>query len=286
MRRTERETVVGSWCTATKSGEHGEVNTFHIIVPALNLPADRSDPTQQAARRYAEMARASRIDRFLLNGSTTRGDMLTAEERAAVLDLWIEVVGADRLMTCCWNAKDIAVAQNRRVTPMAVMHNVGSVAEALAFLSRCPPDAFIYSHPMFGQHLTPEIAANAAQRDQLPAGGKLAKVSLAEIAEIGRHAPRFAVLDGSSRQIRASLGAGASGIVATPLAGNFGRNLPPGADLDDLQRAADDVQSELDRLPDRPARHRFLAEQAVRSACDKGWTTPVKTGQKRPNETC
>ena len=60
---------------------------FDIVVPALAL-RDTSEAFDCAAtRRYAQRATSTWVDYFILSGSTTQGQYLTADERAKVLDL-------------------------------------------------------------------------------------------------------------------------------------------------------------------------------------------------------
>jgi len=67
--------------------------------------------------------------------------------------------------------------------------------------------------------LDPALAVDAEQRGLLPAGAKISKLAVgehrADPLSVGNG---FTLWDGSSRHIEASLAAGASGVVATPLA--------------------------------------------------------------------
>lgn len=235
----------------------------YVIVPALNLPASRTMVDLPASRSYAELAGKSWIDRFLLNGSTTRGDLLSAPKRAAVLDLWIDAVGSDRLLACCWEPGDITTAEERGVTPMAVLRDLHTQAAMLEFLANLPAAATIYSHPRFGRPFDPHTATAAREAGCLPAGGKLAAITPSEIVKYRQGTPTFEVWDGSSRRIRKSIAAGAHGVVATPLAALMAGPLPDRTDLDALQLTIDKVQTELDQLPSRGAKRQFLLEQAT-----------------------
>ncbi|SNY89160.1 hypothetical protein SAMN04244553_6163 [Nocardia amikacinitolerans] len=229
-----------------------------VVVPTMHLVHPDGSLDLAATRRYATAAAAGWIDFFLINGSTTAGDELTGSERTDVLDIWLEAVDASRLLACAWSANDLATAADRHVTPMAVLRaDTRSAAEQ--FLQALPGESTIYSHPMFGYTFDAEMAAWAKTAGHLPAGGKLAKIQLTEIAEIRRAAPEFATWDGSSRRIQESIGAGAAGVVATPLAALL-TDLPPRS-LAQIQSAIDTVQTELDRLPDRAAKRRWLLDQ-------------------------
>jgi hypothetical protein len=179
-----------------------------------------------------------------------------------VLDAWFEVTEASRLLACCWDRDDLTHAADRRIAPIAVMRGPHSHSEALAFLGTLPGGAFIYSHPMFGGVVfDAELAARARGGGVLPAGGKLAKISTAEISEVHEATGEaFRLWDGSSRRIRASLNAGASGVVATPLC-IFGQDLPS-KDVDVIQTAVDPVQDALDARPDRASRTSELLRRA------------------------
>lgn len=93
----------------------------------------------------------------------------------------------------------------------------------------------------------------------LPKGAKIAKISVDEITAIrGVVGADFSLWDGSSRRIEASLDAGASGVVATPLSA-----LPapfPKRSVVTLQLAIDKTQAKLDRQPSRAARLALLTE--------------------------
>ena len=231
-----------------------------MVVPTMHLTADDGSLDLDATRQYAEAAGRTWIDQFLVNGSTTRGDELTREERAAVLDVWLSVVSADRLLACTWGPDDIATAGDRGITPMAVMHGLDGADAGLRFLRQLPQGATVYSHPQFGSTLDVELVRLSQREDCLPAGGKLAKIQIGEIEAIHQAAPSFRLWDGSCRHIRESLESGADGIVATPLSGLLCGDLPP-KDLDGIQRAVDDIQQNLDRLLDRAARRSFLLQQ-------------------------
>ncbi|MEV0462257.1 hypothetical protein AB0I30_03095 [Nocardia tengchongensis] len=204
------------------------------------------------------------MDYFILSGSTTRGDLITARDRAAVLDLWLETVDPRRLLACCWEADDITLAVARGITPMVVIRR-SDHDSTLELLRELPSGATIYSHPMFeGAVFTASLARQAQAEGVLPAGGKLAKVTTQQIQEISAvTSGSFRLWDGSCRQIEASLVAGAAGVVATPL-GVFADDFPP-KDLLAIQAEVNSIQATLDALPDRQARSRYLAQEAFRT---------------------
>ncbi len=225
-----------------------------IIVPALTLRTADGKLDLAATAQYAERAVATWVDAFILSGSTTRGDLFTVAERAAILDLWLNLTDSARLLACTWCADDVREAVARGVRPMAVMRGLRDEAEACAFLAALPEGAYVYSHPMYTPTvLDAHLCAIARQGGYLPAGAKLAKVSTADIRAIRAAAgPDFALWDGSSRHVGESVAAGAAGVVATPA-----------RQLDILQRELDQRQAELDRLPTREARTHALTRAAV-----------------------
>ncbi|GAB3212547.1 hypothetical protein [Nocardia tengchongensis] len=231
------------------------------VVPVLHLVSDDGTVDLSNTERYAEIASATWVDRFLINGSTTRGDQLSRDERTAVLDIWANAVGPDRVLACSWNQADLTAATERGVVPMAVLRNLDSPDALLQFLQSLPGGATIYSHPsLFGPSISPLAVRQAAQAGCLPTGGKLAKVTLAEISEIHSAAPGFDLWDGSSRRIQQSLDAGADGIVATPLAALLAAEFPS-KDVESVQNSVNRTQTELDQLPGRPERRAHLLKQ-------------------------
>ncbi|MFC9898542.1 hypothetical protein ACFVMC_33030 [Nocardia sp. NPDC127579] len=230
-----------------------------LVVPTL-IPTTRDgEPDWDATRRYALLAADTWIDRFLLNGSTARGDELAADKRAQVLDLWADIVGPKRLLACCWNPEDIVQAGGRQITPMVVLAGMDHT-QSLEFLASLPADATIYSHPMFNSAgFGAELAHAAVEAGCLPAGGKLAKIRPQQIEEIHRVAPAFRTWDGSSRHIARSVEAGADGVVATPLTASLSSCVSPRS-IEQVQSLVDPIQAHLDRLPDRPARTRYLLD--------------------------
>ncbi|MEG8183938.1 hypothetical protein GZH49_36315 [Nocardia terpenica] len=233
---------------------------FDVVVPALIAQTQDGAIDFATTRRYAVRAAETWVDYFILSGSTARGDLLDPADRAAILDLWLEITEPKRLLTCCWVPEDIRHAIDRSVVPMAVLRNPDH-ASAVAFLAQLPPQSTIYSHPMFGgQVFDSKLADEARIRDVLPAGGKIAKITTAQVHDLHAAAgDEFRLWDGSSRRIAASLAAGAAGVVATPLS-VFGDDFPS-KDLDGIQAAVNAVQSTLDALPTRATRSDMLMQR-------------------------
>jgi dihydrodipicolinate synthase/N-acetylneuraminate lyase len=234
-----------------------------IVVPALALRTpDGAGLDVDATARYAQRAAATWADAFILSGSTTHGDLLTVAERTGLLGLWLRFVPALRLVACCWHQEDILEATRRGITPMVVMHSLPNDEQALSLLGKLPPGAYVYSHPKYESRvLDVELTAAARRQGILPAGAKISKITTGDIADI-RHAAgaQWKLWDASSRHVEASLAAGASGVVASPLS-----HCPipfPDRSLSVLQRAIDAVQAQMDKLPTRDARSRLLHELA------------------------
>lgn len=234
-----------------------------IVVPALALRDDSGRLDEAATAAYAARGAATWIDQFLLSGTTTRGDSMTLDERAAVLDIWVDVAPPARLLAGCWSASDIDQAQQRGVAPIVVMRDLANRSAALAFLRSLPAGAYVYSHPAHSAAtLDPGLCVEAREERWLPAGAKLAKIQPDEITSIrAAAAGGFHLWDASSRNIRRSVAAGATGVVATPLS-PVPRQFPP-RDLTSLQTAINSVQLELDRLRTRDQRSRFLHNHAA-----------------------
>ncbi|MGY4101309.1 hypothetical protein ACW2Q0_17415 [Nocardia sp. R16R-3T] len=238
------------------------MTVFDVVVPALTIQTSDGSIDFAATRRYAERAAATWVDYLILSGSTTRGDLLTPDERAAIIDLWLDVAEPARLLPCCWEPADIEHAVTRMVTPMAVLQHRDHVS-ALQFIRELPTGTAIYSHPMFGGTVfDAALARDARAANVLPVGGKLAKINTDQVRTIREATGNaFQLWDGSSRRIAASVRAGATGIVATPLS-PFGENFPA-KDTAAIQLAVDPIQSALDSLATRMDRTKALIQQAT-----------------------
>jgi len=229
-----------------------------ILVPALALRDGRGRLDEGATAAYATRAATTWVDRFLLSGTTTRGQSMTLEERTAVLNLWLDVVPAGRLLAGCWTTGDVDQAQQRGVAPVVVMRDLPDRAAALAFLRSLPAGAYVYSHPAHTvTTLDPKVCVEALRGDYLPAGAKLAKVRPTDIRAVRQATgSSFALWDASSRDIAGSVAAGASGVVATPLS-PFVDPAPP-RELSAVQAVLDRAQRQLDALGSREARSKHL----------------------------
>jgi dihydrodipicolinate synthase/N-acetylneuraminate lyase len=228
--------------------------SFEILVPALAFRTADNRLDLDLTEAYAERAAGTWADRFILSGSTALGDRLTPTERARILDVWCGVMERSRLLACCWCREDVEQAEHREILPLVVMQNLHNQAQACSFFADLPEGAFVYSNPTFTPiSLRPTLAAAAKQRGVLPAGAKISKLAVSDIGAIrGSVGARFTLWDGSSRHIEASLAAGASGVVGTPLS-----VLPepfPGRSMDELQAAVHQLYEQVDRAISREDR--------------------------------
>lgn len=232
-----------------------------LSIPALTFRVDgRVDAATTTA--YAQRAGRTWLDAFILSGTTTEGSSFTVPERARVLDLWLAVVARDRLLACCWHSQDVEQAVARGVRPLVVMRGLTSRAEALDFLGRIPPDAYVYSHPLHTPTvLDASLLAAANEKGVLPAGAKITKIPAGALPELREAVgPEFDLWDGSSRRIAASLAEGASGVISTPLAA-----IPEPFPAPDerLQTTVDLWQSRLDEVPGEAERADWLRSAAA-----------------------
>ncbi len=237
-----------------------------IVVPALTLRCPDGQLDVAATARYAERAVSTWVDRFILSGTTDAGHLMSEAQRASVLGLWLDVAEPRRLLPCCWSASDVQAAVERETTPIVVMRNVDGNDDAARFLSSLPVGSYVYSHPAHTPTvLDDRLCSQARDGGYLPAGAKLAKVSHRDIvavrAQVGRD---FSLWDASSRDITASVAAGASGVVTTPLS-PFTDPFPPRCAVG-LQSRIDVVQAALDTLPSRESRRAYLAARAFSGA--------------------
>lgn len=233
--------------------------SFELVIPALAFRTADGRLDLGLTRTYADRAARTWTDRFILSGSTALGDLLTPAEHALILDVWAEVMDRSRLVACCWCAEDIEAATQRQILPLAVMRGLRYEAEMYSFFAGLPEGAFVYSNPNFTPTvLDASVAAAAVEREVLPAGAKISKIALDDIGPIRTSAgDGFLLWDGSSRHIGASLAAGASGIVATPLA-----VLPkpfPGRSVEEVQAVVHSLYPQVDGAASRKDRMHLLA---------------------------
>jgi dihydrodipicolinate synthase/N-acetylneuraminate lyase len=232
--------------------------SFEVVVPALAFRTADNRLDLDLTSAYAERAAGTWVDRFILSGSTALGDLLSSAERATILDVWSGVMDRSRLVACCWCREDIEQAERRGILPLVVMQNLLEKAQACSFFAGLPAGAFVYSNPKFTPtRLDPALASAARERGVLPAGAKISKLAVSDIGAIRASVgAQFTLWDGSSRRIEVSLGAAASGVVATPLS-----VLPepfPGRSVDTLQAALHRLYAQVDGAASREDRMDLL----------------------------
>ena len=232
--------------------------SFEVVIPALAFRSAENELDLGLTRAYAERAAGTWADRFILSGSTVLGDLLAPTERALILDVWSEVLERSRLVACCWCREDIEQAGQRKILPLVVMRDLRDQAQACSFFAGLPEGAFVYSNPKFTPTaLDPALAVAAEQRRLLPAGAKISKLAVGDIGRIRSSIGNgFTLWDGSSRHIEASLAAGASGVVATPLS-----VLPepfPRRSVEELQATVHRLYAEVDGAVSREDRMDLL----------------------------
>lgn len=236
-----------------------------LAIPALTFRTGVGRVAEGATVAYAQRAARTWLDTVILSGTTTEGARFTVADRARVLDLWCSVMPRERLLACCWGVQDVEHAVARGIRPLIVMRGLATPSDALQFLRRVPPDAYVYSHPLHTAAVLDAPLIEAARASGvLPAGAKISKIPAGALPDLRAAAgAEFDLWDGSSRRIAASLTEGASGVVATPLT-----VLPdpfPAPDAD-LQASVDSWQARLDEVPDEAERATWLRTAAARNA--------------------
>jgi dihydrodipicolinate synthase/N-acetylneuraminate lyase len=221
-----------------------------VMVPVLTLRnADGSlDHTANVA--YARRARNTWLDLFLVSGTIGGGEQSTAADRRALLERWVEQVPPARLLACVWTVDDLRHATECGVRPIVVLRAHPDGRSLDAFLADLPANAFVYSHPNYSPTtFSPAVATVARQAGALPAGGKICKVNLEEVAQLrGAVGEPFQLYDGRCRHLVRSIRAGATGVVAVPLA-TLPDDLPKREETEALQRTIDATQERIDSIP-------------------------------------
>lgn len=238
--------------------------TIRITVPVLTL-RDRNGRIDRAANaEYAARAADTWLDHFLVNGTIGGGETSTPAERRELLEIWAEHLPAERLLAGAWNPTDLDHTAEVGITPIAVLQHHQTPESLLGFLAKLPPGAWVYSHPKYSPAtLDPHTAQEARKAGMLPAGGKICKVSLDDVAQLrAATGEGFRLYDGRCRHIARSIEAGASGVIAVPLA-PLPADLPDREDVEGVQRVIDRTQALIDERPTLAARLGMLTEQLL-----------------------
>lgn len=214
-----------------------------LILPVPTLRNANGSVDFDASRDYAERAARTWVELFLLSGSTGLGNQSSSVERAHLLDIWLKSVPGERILAACWTDDDARLAQSRRVRRIAVMQSASDNKACNEALSSVPDGALVYSHPRYSRvTFSPEVAQEALRANLLPAGAKVSKISTHDVRRMREIVgTKFELWHGSSRDVAASIAAGASGVVAMPLAA-----LPvpfPKPAIEDVQSTVDKIRS-------------------------------------------
>lgn len=227
-----------------------------VVVPVLSLLDARGQVDRGASVAYAQRARETWLDGFLIAGSLGMGSRLPQGVRQVLLEVWMDNVPAERLLMCVWQRAEVERLAGTGVRPVLVLRDLGDDAAVLRALDGLPKDALVYSHPQYTSALlTPAVVDKARSEGTLPSGAKVSKVELDEVRALREAAGReFGLFDGRCRHIRASVAAGATGVVAVPLT-VLPQDLPSRGNVDALQAVIDRGQAVVDA-------HGDVADQA------------------------
>lgn len=227
-----------------------------VVVPVLSLLDARGQVDRGACAAYAQRARETWLDGFLVAGSLGMGSLLPDRVRHDLVDVWLDNVPAERLFVCAWGAALVEQVSEAGVRPVLVLRDLEDDAAVLRALEGLPVDALVYSHPQYTRAvLSPVVVDKARSEGLLPAGAKVSKVDLDEVRAFRDAAgPEFELFDGRCRHVQASVAAGATGVVAVPLT-VLPEDLPPRACMDALQAVIDRGQAVVDA-------HDAVADQA------------------------
>lgn len=236
-------------------------------LPPIALPAPilrRADGRRldlATNARYAERVAGTWVKHVVVAGPMGAGEFCTADQRAAVVDLWAQHHPPDHLIVACWERHEVDWALGRGMGALAMMR-CETNGDLFSTLAELPTEAIAYTNPRYSRAvLTPAVIGEARRRGALPSAVKFSKVTLAELAHARAYGGReLQIIHGSSRNIAGSLAAGVNIVVSSPLAA-----LPkrwPAPTLDAVQRTADQLQGTLDAQANHQGRVAIIAELA------------------------
>lgn len=222
-----------------------------VMVPVLTMRNRDGRMDRGASAAYARRAAETWLDGFLVSGSIGLGSALSAAERRETLEVWLDHVPVWRLLACAWEAGEADEIRQLGVRPVAVLRGAEDDNAVLELLRSLPPESYLYSHPQYTSAvLSPVVVEKARAEGVLVAGAKVSKVELDEVRALRSAAgAEFELFDGRCRDVRASVEAGATGVVAVPLA-TLPQDLPPREDVATLQAVIDRTQAVVDSEPD------------------------------------
>ena len=235
--------------------------TALVMVPVLTLLDSAGRLDRGACLAYAQRARETWLDLFLVAGSLGLGSTMTRRARSELLAVWLEQVPVSRLVVCGWEPGEVEDIAQSGVRPMAVLQGAGDESAVLDVLTGVPNEAFVYSHPQYSPvTISAAVLAKARAMDALPAGAKMSKVGLDDIRAAREVlGSEFTLLDGRCRHLGESVRAGATGVVAVPLS-VLPADLPPRGDVAGLQAVIDRVQMVVDGQPSVASQAHALEE--------------------------
>jgi hypothetical protein len=255
-----------------------------ITVPVLTLRNSRGRIDKAANADYASRAAETWLDHFMVNGTIGGGETSTPAERRTLLEIWAKHLPAERLLACTWNPDDLGHAADVGIRPITVLQQLSSHAKLTEYLGTLPDGAWIYSHPKYSSAtFSPLVAEEACRGGFLPDGGKICKIDLDTISQL-RAATRseFQLYDGRCRHLTRSIEAGATGVIAVPLA-PLPPNLPERNDVNGVQEVIDRTQARLDSLPNLSDRIAMLTAQLHQKECERTATAGTRTeGNHKP----
>lgn len=238
-----------------------------LMVPVLTLTQLDGAIDYGACAAYASRAADTWLDLFLISATVGRGMERSPSDRRKVLESWAGRVPAERLLACAWEPDDIRHAIECGVRPAVVLRSLETRDSLHNLLALLPSESFIYSHPRYTDvTFTAAIAEYARNADCLPAGGKVCKIGLEDVASLrAATGPSFDLYDGRCRHVFRSVQAGATGAVAVPLC-ILPADLPSRGDLVGVQHTIDRTQAEIDAAPSSMAQVALLTKALLAGA--------------------
>lgn len=86
---------------------------MHLLLPVPTFRDESGALDLGDCERYARGADRTWVAGFIVCSSNGQGSCMTQDERATLLDLWLQNTSAERVVMCCWSAIDHEVALAR-----------------------------------------------------------------------------------------------------------------------------------------------------------------------------
>jgi dihydrodipicolinate synthase/N-acetylneuraminate lyase len=236
-------------------------DTPPIALPAPTFRHADGELDQVANARYAEHVAGTWITNIVVAGPMGAGENCTADQRAAVVDLWARHHPPEHLIVACWERHELDRTLRRGMRALVMLH-CDTDRDLFRDLVDLPAEAIAYTNPRYSRAvLTADVIRQARNHGGMPSGAKFSKVPLAELAEVrAAGGASLHMIHGSSRNIAGSLATGVNLVVSSPLAA-----LPqpwPAPTLDAIQHAADRLQPVLDAQCEHAGRITVIATLA------------------------